>query len=397
MIENIDERVYYDSSIAQFVVKITKQCNLRCTYCYEYPYLADKARMSLDQIAAMFRNIADYYKGKTYKQLNFVWHGGEPFLIEPEYYLAIYKLQAEILEPAGFSYYNSTQSNLTLLSARYVEALKNENVFDTLGVSIDLYGTQRVNIGGKQVEEKVLDNMQKLNDNGIPFGCITVLSRENYPHVEKVYTFFDDINVNARFLPIYRTGFESLDETNCLTFAEVVDAFKRIFDTWLLSENAVMVNPIYEFMKIALRVINRDKVEKIYYDKVHSDSLYIVNTNGDVFYTDEVYETEPSYGNIFTTPFAELHASEAYAAVVERSRMRIASVCHGCPYYGACSGYYMDDITFAQLGFDENGQATCAIVRPVVQYIIERLYDTNLVEELSDVFELADTSGQLAY
>ncbi|HRD75742.1 MAG TPA: hypothetical protein PK264_07380 [Hyphomicrobiaceae bacterium] len=39
---------------AQIVVKISKYCNLRCTYCYEFKDLANKARMSLDKIDRMF-------------------------------------------------------------------------------------------------------------------------------------------------------------------------------------------------------------------------------------------------------------------------------------------------------------------------------------------------------
>jgi uncharacterized protein len=394
---NTAEIAYFDSSLVQFVVKITKHCNLRCTYCYEYPYLADKTRMSLAEIEAMFRNIADYYKDRTDKQLQFIWHGGEPFIIEPDYYFAIHQLQADIFTPAGFEYYNTAQTNLTLLSANYIDALKNKSVFDNIGVSLDLYGTERVNLAGKQVEEKVLDNMQKLNDNGIPFGCITVLSRQTYPFVEKIYTFFDEINANCRFLPIYRTDFDSLDDTTCLRPEEVIDAFQRIFDTWLQSENAVDINPLQEFLRIALRVIFEKDTEKMYYDKAFSDSLYVVNTNGEVFYTDEVYETEPSYGNIFTTPFAELRNSPAYHAVTERSRVRIAAVCLQCPYYGACAGHYMDDITFAQMSFDATGAATCAIARPMISYIIDRLHETGLAAEMEQLVDLNDITGQGAY
>jgi molybdenum cofactor biosynthesis enzyme MoaA len=32
----------------QWVTKITKYCNLRCTYCYEYPDLDKKERMTTD-------------------------------------------------------------------------------------------------------------------------------------------------------------------------------------------------------------------------------------------------------------------------------------------------------------------------------------------------------------
>ena len=34
-----------------------KYCNLRCAYCYEYPHLGDKARMSLETLGRIFENI----------------------------------------------------------------------------------------------------------------------------------------------------------------------------------------------------------------------------------------------------------------------------------------------------------------------------------------------------
>ena len=42
--------------VAQFVMKISKYCNLRCTYCYEYNELGNKERMSLDHIARRMRD-----------------------------------------------------------------------------------------------------------------------------------------------------------------------------------------------------------------------------------------------------------------------------------------------------------------------------------------------------
>jgi len=65
----------------QYVVKISKFCNLRCTYCYEYAELGLKHRMSLDQIATMFKHAADHVESNKLDDLSFVWHGGEPFLV----------------------------------------------------------------------------------------------------------------------------------------------------------------------------------------------------------------------------------------------------------------------------------------------------------------------------
>ena len=69
------------SASPQFVFKISKYCNLRCDYCYEFPYLGDRARMSLAQVRSAFENIKRSISELSIKEVDFIWHGGEPFLI----------------------------------------------------------------------------------------------------------------------------------------------------------------------------------------------------------------------------------------------------------------------------------------------------------------------------
>lgn len=71
---------------AQFVVKISKYCNLRCTYCYEYHELGRKQRMSLDHIRRFFDNVAVHAAANDFHSVSFLWHGGEPFLVPLDYY-----------------------------------------------------------------------------------------------------------------------------------------------------------------------------------------------------------------------------------------------------------------------------------------------------------------------
>ena len=216
----------------QWVVKISKQCNLRCTYCYEFPYLSDPARMSLQELKRMFKNIADYYGG-TGQRMDFVWHGGEPLLVPADVYRAIGDIQQEVLGSAAVPFGNSVQTNLVHLTDDVINLFG--SFFSNVGVSIDLFGDQRVNVVGRPVQKKVLENMQRLQDAGIPFGGITVLSKLTAPHAVKIYQFFEDIDAGFRFLPIYRTGYEGQQEELALTSKEIVDIFKK--SCQLLDEN----------------------------------------------------------------------------------------------------------------------------------------------------------------
>ena len=47
------------SGAIMFVVKISKFCNLRCSYCYEFEELGQRRRMSLADLHAFFTNVRD--------------------------------------------------------------------------------------------------------------------------------------------------------------------------------------------------------------------------------------------------------------------------------------------------------------------------------------------------
>lgn len=366
----------------QFVVKITKFCNLRCKYCYEYPYLADPAKMSLAQIEGMLVHILDYYQqNPKLRIVDFIWHGGEPLLIKLDYYQAIKSLQTKIFGSQPIEVLNKVQTNLTVLNESYLKALK-AGLFDSIGVSIDLFGDDRVNTSGKLLQDKVLENMQLLINEGVFFGSITVLTRKTFPYVEKIYTFFDDIQTACRFLPIYRTAYAGQHDDNGLSQEEIVNAFQRLFETWLASKNAVSVDPIDRYISIALRVIQNDPAQALHYDKAISNSLFIINTNGDVYSTDEVYEENSCFGNIFQQPLSELVNSNAFAATASRAREKMQATCYSCEFFGACIGYEIAESTVEQMHTDAQGNLVCGVIKPMIAYIKDRLIEENLVEPL---------------
>ena len=130
----------------QFVFKVSKYCNLRCDYCYEFPYLGDKARMSLDQIRAAFQNIKSSVTELAITDADFIWHGGEPFLVPLEFYEAVNLIQKDIFG-SELKYINAVQTNLTVLTERHIEFLEG-GFFEDIGVSFDVYGDQRIDTAG---------------------------------------------------------------------------------------------------------------------------------------------------------------------------------------------------------------------------------------------------------
>jgi uncharacterized protein len=354
----------------EWVVKISKLCNLRCKYCYEFPFLANRERMSLDDLARMFQHIADYYRGSR-KRMDFVWHGGEPLLVEPEYYQRIAEKQHDAFDPADVPFTNSVQTNLTTLSDATLEFMKT-GFFGNIGVSFDVFGDQRIDAGGRSTEETVLRNMQRLRESGLSYGCIVVLSQKTAPYIREIYRFFEEINCSFRLLPIYRTGFLHQQDDLALSAEEIVRVFKTAVDLWMASTKDIQVRPIADYIS---NVVNKldNSPRRHFYDKLKDEVVYIVNTDGSLYSVADPPDSALCHGNLFSSSLDDLKQSAGYLRAVAAAHGRMSDCCTDCMYHGVCSGYFMAEATPEQRYYDETGRLNCSVVRPVQEYIEEVL------------------------
>src|SRR5262245_31731928 len=303
----------------QFVFKVSKYCNLRCNYCYEFPHLGEKARMGLDQVRSAFENIKASINELAIEDADFIWHGGEPFLIPLEFYEEVDLIQKDVFG-TEFKYNNSVQTNLTVLTGRHIEFLES-GFFGDIGVSFDVYGAQRVDTRGRSRTEAVHANINKLISHQIDFAAIAVLARDTLPSIKKIYRFFDELGIDHRILAYYRSVSDEQAQRHGLDFDELVGAYKDLFHEWLASERATPVDPIKDYVRYAIRHITG--VDSDRYDRSTSERVFVIDINGDVFNTVESYEPKFRYGNIFNATFHEVAASPERARSIELSQQRV--------------------------------------------------------------------------
>jgi uncharacterized protein len=334
--------------------------------------------MRLEQLEEMFKHIRDHYVG-TSRRMDFVWHGGEPLLLKPSFYREVADLQHGILGPAGIPFTNSVQTNLSFLTDDLVECLKSS--YTHVGVSIDLFGGQRVNTAGQCAEENVLANMQILKDAEVRFGCITVLSQVTAPYVNDIYHFFEDIDTSFRLLPIYRTGYSGQQDRLALTNAEIVTAFRHAIDLWFASNSGIHVRPIEGYITNVLRRLDRGRCTLHKYDKLKAEVVYIVDTDGSLYSNADAYDAQFLHGNIFEESLRCMKQSDNYLRAVAAAQGRMGATCTGCRFHGACSGYFMGEATPEERSHDEEGRLECGVAKPAQDYIEEILVNLGLVDE----------------
>ena len=289
------------NSAIDFVVKISKFCNLRCSYCYEYAELGERRRMRLDDLRAFFLNVRTAVREYGRDRIHFIWHGGEPFLVPLDYYERIGELQREIFGD-GIECLNLVQTNLTVLTERHIEFVREQRFFaNSLGVSFDVYGDQRVDTRGRLRTETVLSNMQRLKDGGVSFGAITVLARNTVERVEEIYRFYDSLGVSVRFLPFYKSSNDAQVAQHALSFEEITTSLKKIFDAWLVSETATIVHPLEDYIRYALAAIAGG--ERHVHRPEDGEQVFLVDTDGATYGVADTYDGDHQYGNVFREDF----------------------------------------------------------------------------------------------
>jgi uncharacterized protein len=361
-----------------FVVKVSKLCNLRCRYCYEYSQLSDRRRISLEQLSQMFHRIDDYYRiHSTATRITFVWHGGEPLLVSPTYYYRAFELQSQIFSQ-NIRVKNSVQTNLTILDESRLELLRNG--FDDVGVSIDLFGNLRVDVAGRSRQDVVLTNIDRLRAAGRPFGCITVLTKSNLQDVSAIYSFYEKRGMNFRVLPLFPGERSDQHEGYEITAPETVAAFEELVDLMFAREPIILVEPLGTYIRNALLFLSCGSQPR-YYRRDLSERFFIIDTDGSTYAYADVYDPTYCYGNIFRSSMEELLSSAGRQRSLEQAYARVRDQCAHCRYYGACDGEPVAEKLNESPDLYRSGVRECIVEKRTTTYIIDKIRQAGLVDD----------------
>ncbi|AUC61010.1 uncharacterized protein AA637_07525 [Cyanobacterium sp. HL-69] len=368
-----------------FVMKLSKLCNLRCNYCYEYEELDNKERMPLEGLDFFFRNLAIYLKSQPVENrvVNFILHGGEALLLPHSYLRAFREIQKKYLDSAGLEYTNGVQSNLVQISDATLDLLEELEI--SLGMSFDVFGNQRIDIKGKDSQDRVLDNMQRLIDRNIPFAAIMVLHGANINHVLPTYEFYNDLHISYRMLPIFsHTNPPPRVEPILVSHEQTLKALQEVAKAQFAQPTNIKVLPIWDYFKAAVRYLAGG--QKTIYNPQTEEWAYIVNTNGDVYSHGDAYSADGLMGNIFRQSLTEIRQSAEYEHTISVRQSRSEN-CHSCSFYGYCNQLPIAEAISSERVYDENGKLECTIAKPMIQFMINQIEQSDSGKLLLNNFD----------
>jgi len=318
-----------------FVVKASKFCNLRCLYCYEHRELHLRDRIGEATLVQLFSGI-DAFGEKLQglgisPRFSFVWHGGEPLLLPPEFYRGVEAMQSRLIQK--FPYRNGVQTNLYRGTGESVAWCLSRGW--QVGVSIDFANEVRATAGAKESNEEVLRTAESLHESGASFGVVSVLGRHNRDVLPGAYDWIERFAAGWRILPVFSGGPDESMERFALAPSEVSSVLLDLMQVRARARRHVRIDPLDDYIRSAVLKIVGEKSPGPPQREL-LDNVYVVNVNGDVFTRPFAYASEYCIGNINDAGLFDLLEGEGYARCKAAVLRRKTGNCVSCRHAGYC-------------------------------------------------------------
>lgn len=361
------------------VIKVTKFCNLRCRYCYEFAHLSNPTIMDTDQLRRTLRILSDIEKIQG-SRVKICWHGGEPTLAGPEFFRAADNAIKKIF---GSRRTQILQTNLFRLGSSEFEIF---DLMDYISISYDVFGDDRVNCAGRDSGPQVIKNMDAIRRKGIKFGAINVLTKKNIEKLDQIFLFYKHANISARILPFYRKSNASQVDEFGLTGPEVARAFRRLVDLHLQFGMDYNIAPVGEFLSVAAKMCLGENLNRKY-DKRSAERVIVIDTNGDFYGDGTAYQRHYGYGNANTSTAKDILESEGRQRAVALSESLQARACTNCSFWGNCSGIEVGEQTEIEIGSEP-----CPIWRHGIERALEWLSKVDMTSSVHALSRAAEVT-----
>jgi uncharacterized protein len=375
-----------------WVIKVSKFCNMRCSYCYEWEHLDDAARMSPELLRRLLVAIRDMHRTRSARAgglpvvSTLVLHGGEPLILPVDYLRRLFDLAREIFGSdalASGAVRFGAQTNLLACKDDVVDLLVENGV--ALGVSCDFVPGVRLALSGLPTEQAVARNIDRLRARGVPMGGLAVLARHTAPRITEVYDFFASRRMSLRVLPLFDPPGPHADDPFTIDETSMVSALMTLLEHWIGSGAAVPVVPLAQWLQNVLRKVLG--VRGALYDRRdRGDGIFIADTDGKLYGVRDAYDSARALGDLREQTMSDVLASQAHAASVARDARVLASVCGPCAYAGACDGTPATHTMAAKRG--DHCPVAAACHARIERYLLDSGCDRDTLESL-----LAESRG----
>jgi len=318
-------------------------CNLNCKYCFYTPKKELYPDMSLGMSDEVLENYThQYIDAMKIPEITFAWQGGEPTLMDIEFFKKAIKYQEKYKKP-GIQIFNTIQTNGILLDDDWCEFFHENNFL--VGISIDgpqeLHDVYRKDKKGNPSFDRVMHGIRLMKKHGVEFNILATVNRVNADHPLEVYRFFrDDVGAKyIQFIPIVEVEKNEL-EGNFKVSDESVNPeqygkfLTTIFDEWIKNDVGEVFVQIFD-ATLASWV---DYPQSVCIFAPTCGTTMIIEHNGDIYACDHFVDPDHLLGNIMDTKLDELILSSKQFQFGQDKKDKLSPQCNQCDFKFACWG-----------------------------------------------------------
>jgi uncharacterized protein len=366
--------------VTNWVLKLSKLCNLRCSYCYEWNELHNPNRMTIDLIEKIVIAAKDFHKiqnkGQRSAHTTFIIHGGEPFVLPPKYLNVVFDLvRTRFLD---LPHTLALQSNMYSVSDDQLELCKKYGVH--IGVSYDVMPGVRVTTKGLSSEERAETNTHRARKAGFNPGAVVVLAKHTVSNLTEIYEYFVGQRMPFRVLPLSDGPAERQLDTFSISVQETISAMCDFFDYWIISGRRVAVEPFSTYLFDALNYMLDVPVDK-YKRSIHGDYALFVNVDGLLYAERDAYDKALALGDLNTQSMSDILQSSSYKSSLAREDTLIADRCSSCHLNESCAGLHLL-ATKSRGAFDDPCSIAPAVIKHIAGRLVEWGYDSGTIRNM---------------
>jgi uncharacterized protein len=369
--------------IDTYLLKVASRCNLNCTYCYMYnmgdeSYRSQPYRMGADTVTALLSRVATYCAQENLREVNFIFHGGEPLLAGAGFFRT-FVAQAKAILGSGVAVTYTLQTNGTLLTTTWLDLFHELRI--SFGISLDgpqaINDANRVQANGagsyvkvrKAIEAACADS--RLQD--LFAGVLTVINLTADPC--SVYQHYRDLGLRwcDFLLPdgTYDRPPPGLISDGSTPYADWLIA---IFDQWFGSEDTSLSIRLFEHI-IRLLFAPGSGHDALGGGK---NGLVVIETDGGIEPTDVLKICGPA----FTKLGLNVHSNEIrdacsveLMALYQQGAAGLCETCRACPIVSVCGGGYLPHRYSSRSGF-ANPSVYCRDLMKLITHVRTRVLAT---------------------
>jgi len=238
---------FVNETLNTVILKLTKACNLACTYCYDFEQ-EDKAR-HMDKLIALetiYQSI-DLCKGK----INFILHGGEPMLV--------WGLIEELVTAArsyafsrGVTVNFIGQTNLTRVDEKKIRFSLDNGI--RWGVSFDgmpaLHDKYRINHQGQGSYDNMVQLIKKYPDFIRRTNALSTITSATQDHLLEIAAHTQELGFSGWDWTLFQAIGRGRNSTEFdIRIDALIDAWDQLFDAILAGKfTGFAINPVLKYV-----------------------------------------------------------------------------------------------------------------------------------------------------